>query len=90
MVPELVELPITRELDLHSFDPRDIPPLVGDYLDLCREQGFASVRLIHGRGRGVQRAVVRRALSARSDVLSFDDAPAELGGWGATVVWLRR
>jgi DNA-nicking Smr family endonuclease len=84
-----VEVPISEELDLHSFDPREIPGLVAEYLDRCLEKGFTSVRLIHGRGRGVQRAVVRRALAARDDVASFDDAPPELGGWGATLVRLR-
>ncbi len=87
--PESVEVPITDELDLHSFAPRDIPALVGDYLDLCRERGIRTVRLVHGRGRGVQRASVRRLLAARADVLEFSDAPPERGGWGATLVHLR-
>jgi DNA-nicking Smr family endonuclease len=86
---EAVEVPITDEIDLHSFDPRDIPAVVGEYLDRCREIGFTSVRVIHGRGRGVQRAVVRRALAGRSDIESFEDAPPGLGGWGATLVRLR-
>jgi len=86
---DVVEVPITEEFDLHSFDPRDIPALVGEYLDRCHDKGFRSVRVIHGRGRGVQRAVVRRALAARSDIESFEDAPPGLGGWGATLVRLR-
>ncbi len=86
---EAVAVPITDELDLHSFAPQDIPALVGDYLDLCREKGLRTVRLVHGRGRGVQRACVRRLLAARSDVLDFSDAPPERGGWGATLVHLR-
>jgi DNA-nicking Smr family endonuclease len=90
MDEEAVEIPITDELDLHSFAPGEIAALVGDYLDLCRERGIAVVRLVHGRGRGVQRASVRRVLSTRDDVVSFSDAPPERGGWGATLVDLRR
>jgi DNA-nicking Smr family endonuclease len=88
-VPESVDLPITGELDLHAFSPRDIPAVVADYLDSCREHGIERVRLVHGRGQGVQRAIVRRVLSGRADVVGFDDAPPELGGWGATLVRMR-
>jgi DNA-nicking Smr family endonuclease len=84
-----VEVPITGELDLHSFAPRDVEGVVADYLDACRERGLPEVRLVHGRGRGVQRAVVRRLLAARADVESFRDAPPGSGGWGATLVRLR-
>jgi DNA-nicking Smr family endonuclease len=84
-----VEIPIEEELDLHSFVPRDIPDVVGSYLDACRERGLFCVRLVHGRGKGVQRAVVQRLLSTRDDVVGFHDAAPEQGGWGATRVWLR-
>lgn len=87
---EAVELPITGELDLHAFAPRDVPGVVSDYLEACRERGILEVRIVHGRGKGVQRAVVRRALAARSDVLECRDAPPGSGGWGATLVKLRR
>jgi DNA-nicking Smr family endonuclease len=90
-VPEdavAVEIPITGELDLHTFGPRDIPQVVNDYLDACRERGLAEVRLIHGRGQGVQRAVVRRVLASRADVLSCEDARPGQGGWGATLALL--
>jgi DNA-nicking Smr family endonuclease len=83
-----VEIPITGEIDLHTFHPRDIAGVVADYLDACHERGLLSVRLIHGRGTGVQRAVVRRLLSARPDVQSFVDASPGEGGWGATCVRL--
>ncbi len=89
--PELqapVALPITGELDLHSFAPRDVPSLVVEYLRACRQRGLLEVRLIHGRGRGVQRAVVRRALRSLPEVVSFRDAPPMSGGWGATLVVL--
>jgi DNA-nicking Smr family endonuclease len=81
-----VELPITGELDLHAFAPRDIPSVVEEYVRACAERGLSTVRLVHGRGRGVQRAVVRRALSRLPQVASFADAPALSGGWGATIV----
>ncbi len=84
-----VEVPIGPELDLHTFRPRDIPDVVSDYLDACSECGLRSVRLVHGRGKGVQRAVVRRLLASLPDVESYADATPEDGGWGATRVWLR-
>lgn len=83
-----VEIPITGELDLHSFAARDIVAVVGEYLDECSRRGIRTVRLVHGRGKGVQRAEIRRLLAGRDDVASFEDAPPESGGWGATVVVL--
>ena len=82
-------LPITEELDLHAFAPRDVPSVVEEYLRACREEGLTLVRVVHGRGRGVQRAEVRRVLRRMSEVESFDDAPPISGGWGATLVRLR-
>lgn len=87
--PDPVELPITGELDLHAFAPADVTGVVADYLDACRERGLLSVRLVHGRGKGVQRAAIRRLLLARDDVAAAFDAPPESGGWGATIVHLR-
>lgn len=84
-----VEIPITGELDLHAFAPRDIPSVVEEYLGACREKGIRLVRLVHGRGKGVQRAVVRRLLARLPEVESFEDAPPQAGGWGATIVVLR-
>jgi DNA-nicking Smr family endonuclease len=83
-----VVLPITEVLDLHAFAPRDIPSVVVEYLFACQERGFREVRLVHGRGRGVQRAVVRRLLALTPSVVAFADAPPERGGWGATLVTL--
>jgi DNA-nicking Smr family endonuclease len=83
-----VELPIDGELDLHSFSPRDVPGVVEEYLLACRERGILSVRVVHGRGKGVQRAVVRRLLRGIPGVRGFADAPAASGGWGATLVEL--
>jgi DNA-nicking Smr family endonuclease len=87
---EAVELPISGELDLHAFAPRDIPSVVEEYVRACRERGVLTLRLVHGRGKGVQRAVVRRVLANLPGVASFDDAPPASGGWGATLVRLRR
>ena len=87
---EPVEIPLTGELDLHAFAPRDIPSVVEEYVLSCAEKGLPDLRLVHGRGRGVQRAVVRRVLAGMPQVASFEDAPAMAGGWGATVVYLRK
>jgi DNA-nicking Smr family endonuclease len=81
-------VPLTGELDLHSFAPRDIPSVVEEYVHACREAGVLSLRIVHGRGRGVQRAVVRRALRGLQGVVVFDDAPLSSGGWGATLARL--
>ncbi len=85
---EPVAIPLTGELDLHSFSPREIPSVVEEYVRACRERGVLRLRLAHGRGRGVQRAVVRRVLRSLAEVGSFEDAPPAAGGWGATVVVL--
>ncbi len=85
---EPVELPITDVLDLHSFPPAEVPELVRDYLDAAWEAGFRSLRIIHGRGIGAQRRTVRTLLERDPRVLSFGDAPAGAGGWGATCVEL--
>ena len=83
-------LPIEPELDLHGFAPRDIPSLVEEYLVACREKGILEVRLVHGRGKGVQRAIVHRVLRSLPNIESFREAPPESGGWGATLVRLAR
>lgn len=87
--PEAVELPITDVLDLHSFPPREIKDLVHDYLDAAHGEGLRRLRIIHGRGVGVQRATVRAILERDQRVVAFGDAPAEAGGWGATWVEMR-
>ncbi len=86
---EPVRLPIEDTLDLHPFTPRDIPAVVRDYLDECVQRGFREVRVIHGRGTGTQRAIVRSVLAGHPAVELFADAPPDRGGWGATVVVLR-
>lgn len=86
---EPVEIPITGELDLHAFAPRDIPSLVEEYVAVCQERNILALRLVHGKGKGLQRAVVRGVLRRLPAVASFSDAPAERGGFGATLVTLR-
>jgi dsDNA-specific endonuclease/ATPase MutS2 len=84
-----IEIELTDVLDLHSFPPGEIGELVRDYLDLACERGFAQVRIVHGRGIGVQRERVRKILERDARVEAFGDAPAEAGGWGATWARLR-
>ena len=86
---EPVRIPITDVFDLHTVPPRDVKPIVEEYLAEAHRLGFKALRIIHGRGIGVQREMVRTILARTSFVESFGDAPAEAGGWGATVVTLR-
>ena len=86
---DTVELPIEDALDLHAFRPRDVPSVVEEYLREARRAGFQEVRVIHGRGIGMQRETVRKVLGRLPFVESFHDAPPERGGWGATVVHLQ-
>lgn len=88
MEDEPVVVPITDVLDLHSFRPRDVPAVVEEYLNEVRERGFSAIRIVHGRGIGVQREVVRSILAQTPFIASFGDAPLEAGGWGATVATL--
>jgi len=81
-------VPIEESLDLHSFLPRDVPSVVSEYLDEALRAGYREVRLIHGKGKGVRRAEVRRLLAGDPRVRDLFDAPPERGGFGATVVVL--
>jgi DNA-nicking Smr family endonuclease len=85
---EPVEIPIEDALDLHAFTPRDIPSVVDEYLREAQARGFGEVRLIHGRGIGVQRRIVQSLLARHPLVARYADAPPERGGPGATLVWL--
>lgn len=87
---EPVAVPLTDVLDLHTFRPEETAAVLAEYLREARQAGLDEVRIVHGRGRGVQRAIVRRVLAETEDVTRFADAPPTLGGWGATVVRLRR
>jgi DNA-nicking Smr family endonuclease len=86
---EPVRIPIEDALDLHAFAPKDVGSVVDDYLREAQRAGFREVRLIHGRGSGTQRAIVRALLARHALVTAFADAPPDRGGWGATVVTLR-
>jgi len=85
---EIVQVPITDVFDLHAFAPRDVKSALEAYLEEAIGRGFQAVRIIHGRGIGVQREMVRKVLSRTAGVVECRDAPAEAGGWGATVVTL--
>ena len=86
---EPISIPITDVLDLHSVPPRDVEGVIEAYLEEARTLGFKALRIIHGKGIGVQREIVRAVLARTVSVVSFSDAPAEAGGWGATIVTLR-
>jgi len=86
--PEPVEIEITDIFDLHTIPPRDIKRVVEEYLQLAHEKGFKCVRIIHGKGIGVQRDAVRSILERTSFVSDWTDAPPEAGGFGATIVRL--
>jgi dsDNA-specific endonuclease/ATPase MutS2 len=89
-VDEPIDIPLEDSIDLHTFQPKEVASVVEEYLEECSRVGFAQVRLIHGKGIGVQRNIVRSVLSKHPVVLSYRDAPAEAGGWGATVVILKQ
>ena len=86
--PEEIVVPIEDFIDLHPFRPREIRSVVESYLEAASAAGFREVRLIHGKGIGVQREILRSLLSRHPDVIEFVDAPPERGGWGATIVRL--
>ena len=84
--PDPVVIEITDVFDLHTIPPRDVKLAVEEYLRLAREKGFRSVRIIHGKGVGVQRDMVRSILARTPFVFDWTDAPPDAGGLGATIV----
>jgi dsDNA-specific endonuclease/ATPase MutS2 len=86
---EPIRIPVTDILDLHTIPPGDVKAVVEEYLIEARRLGLCALRIIHGRGIGVQRETVRAVLSRTDFVAGFRDAPMEAGGWGATIVTLR-
>jgi len=88
MGDEPVEIPITDELDLHTFRPREVKDLVPHYLEECRERGILTVRVIHGKGSGTLRETVHALLRKLPYVRGFNLADEASGGWGATRVEL--
>ncbi|HSB06292.1 MAG TPA: Smr/MutS family protein [Thermodesulfobacteriota bacterium] len=84
-----IDVPIGDWIDLHTFLPKEIPSLLEEYLLECQKRGFREVRIIHGKGKGVQLRVVHSLLETSPLVESFKPAPPEAGGWGATIACLR-
>ena len=87
--PEPVSIPITDVFDLHNIQPREVKLVVEEYLKEALEAGFRSVRIIHGKGKGVQREMVRKILQRTEFVSDWTDAPPDAGGLGATIVWFK-
>jgi len=85
---EPLRIEISDVFDLHTVPPRDAKTIVEAYLEEAHDKGFTAIRIIHGRGIGVQREMVRAVLGRTPFVLSFSDAPLEAGGWGATIATL--
>ena len=83
-----IEIEITDSIDLHSFSPKDTEAVVRAYLEEAHKNGFKVVRIIHGKGIGVQREIVRKVLSSTSFVRSFKNAPEFSGSWGSTIATL--
>jgi DNA-nicking Smr family endonuclease len=86
----VVRIPIEDWIDLHTFSPKEIPYLLEDYLTECQKKGFTEVRIIHGKGKGVQRNIVHSFLEKSPLVESFRSAPPEAGSWGATLATLKK
>ncbi|MBU0984760.1 MAG: Smr/MutS family protein [candidate division Zixibacteria bacterium] len=85
-----VEYPIDGTLDLHQFSPKETREVVLEYIAVCRERGIFQLRIVHGKGIGVQREIVRSLLDTHPDVAGYRQEGGSGGGWGATVVDLRR
>ena len=82
-----IHIPIDGTLDLHTFDPREVPDLLKDYIDACIEAGIFEIRIIHGKGKGILRDRVHSVLKSHPLVVNFSLDPGS-SGWGATVVLL--
>jgi DNA-nicking Smr family endonuclease len=87
---EPVKIPIEDIIDLHTFRPKDVPDLLEDYFSACIDKGIFSVRVIHGKGKGILKKRVQEILSKNPMVDSFRDASPGAGGWGASIVKLKK
>jgi DNA-nicking Smr family endonuclease len=87
--PEPVRIPITGELDLHTFAPRETAQVVEAYLEACHDRGIFSVRIIHGKGTGTLRETVHAFLRRSPLVTAFRLGDETSGGWGATIATLK-
>ncbi len=85
-----VEVPVNGILDLHAFAPEDVKDLVPDYIEECLRRGILDLRIIHGKGTGTMKGIVHRLLAENPHVAGFKDAGLGGGGWGATMVRLKR
>ncbi len=86
---EPFQIPIEDVLDLHAVPARDVREVVDAWLDEVHAAGFRELRIIHGKGIGVQREIVHSVLATKKFVKSISDAPPEAGGWGATIVTIQ-
>jgi DNA-nicking Smr family endonuclease len=86
----ILHIPIEDWIDLHTFSPKEIPSLLEEYLSECQKKGFKEVRIIHGKGKGVQRTIVHSLLEKNPLVESYRIAPDDQGGWGGTLVYLKK
>lgn len=86
---EPIEIPITDELDLHTFRPEEVKNLLDDYFEACLQKGIFSVRIIHGKGKGILKKRVQSILASHRLIKRYSDASPDAGGWGATRVWLK-
>jgi dsDNA-specific endonuclease/ATPase MutS2 len=85
-----VKIPIEDFIDLHTFRPEEVSGLLSEYFSECQKNGILKVRIIHGKGRGILKKGVMEILKKSLLVESFKDAPMEAGGWGATIVELKK
>lgn len=86
---EPVEMPITGELDLHTFRPKEVRELIPDYIEACQSRGILSLRIVHGKGTGTLRELVHKKLRQNPAVVSFRLGDEQTGSWGATLVQLK-
>jgi DNA-nicking Smr family endonuclease len=85
---EPIAIPITGELDLHTFRPAEVTRLLDDYFAACRQRGIRRVRVVHGKGTGTLRATVHAHLRRSRGIAGFTSGDETSGGWGATLVTL--
>jgi dsDNA-specific endonuclease/ATPase MutS2 len=89
-IPDVIDYEITDSIDLHGFQPKDVAAVTRAYLDEAHKKGFSMIRIVHGKGIGVQREIVRKILAETEFVKSFKSGDEFSGGWGATVVELEK